>query len=124
MRTHGLNSTYTAGCRCEDCTVARRDYQRGYRFRGATQEATYQLPVGKAPGAWVDQARCKGMDVEVFFPKVGGGGIPEAVLVCHDCPVRVPCLEYALSENITEGVWGGKTGRERKAIRRKWRAAS
>lgn len=29
-RVHGTRSKYTAGCRCEPCTVANRDYQRGY----------------------------------------------------------------------------------------------
>lgn len=25
---HGKNASYTAGCRCTDCTRARRDYER------------------------------------------------------------------------------------------------
>lgn len=27
-RTHGLRSTYKAGCRCKPCTVANREYHR------------------------------------------------------------------------------------------------
>lgn len=30
---HGKNSSYTAGCRCEDCTKARSDYGRAARAR-------------------------------------------------------------------------------------------
>jgi WhiB family transcriptional regulator, redox-sensing transcriptional regulator len=29
----------------------------------------------------------------------------------------VPCLEWALSEGVSSGVWGGTTEEERRAIR-------
>lgn len=29
-RVCGTRSKYNAGCRCEPCTIANRDYQRGY----------------------------------------------------------------------------------------------
>lgn len=29
--THGLRSTYIAGCRCGPCTAAQRVYMRGYK---------------------------------------------------------------------------------------------
>jgi hypothetical protein len=32
-RTHGLKTTYTAGCRCTPCTEARREYDR-QRYKG------------------------------------------------------------------------------------------
>ena len=31
MSDHGTNSRYTQGCRCPDCTNARRLYMRNYR---------------------------------------------------------------------------------------------
>lgn len=34
------------------------------------------------------------------------------------CKVSDQCLEYALTNNIRDGIWGGKTRDERKAIRR------
>jgi hypothetical protein len=36
--------------------------------------------------------------------------------VCARCPVRQPCLEYALSNRIASGVWGGLTERERRPL--------
>ncbi len=34
-RRHATRSRYNAGCRCERCTEAHRDYQRALRARGA-----------------------------------------------------------------------------------------
>ena len=34
--THGLRSTYIAGCHCDRCKAAQRDYQR--RWREATAD--------------------------------------------------------------------------------------
>jgi WhiB family redox-sensing transcriptional regulator len=115
----GTNYAYQNGCRCDDCREARKLYQRDYRKRG--HQNPHQIEPGHMPGPWVDDAKCKGMDVDLFFPAVGGGGVPDAVQVCNGCPVRVDCLDYALTHNIVEGIWGGLTGRDRKAIRRKWR---
>src|SRR5256885_109735 len=33
MRTHGRRSTYTNGCRCDECKAAHRAYQRKYHRR-------------------------------------------------------------------------------------------
>jgi hypothetical protein len=35
---------------------------------------------------------------------------------CTGCPVRTECLEYALATNSADGIWGGTTERERRAI--------
>jgi hypothetical protein len=51
----------------------------------------------------------------VFFPESGESAGP-ARLVCARCPVRESCLEYALSNRITHGVWGGLTDRERRGL--------
>ena len=36
---------------------------------------------------------------------------------CARCPVRQPCLVYALDEKIAHGIWGGLTERERRVLR-------
>lgn len=44
--------------------------------------------------------------------------IQAAKQVCFTCPERIPCLTWALETDQAFGVWGGKTERERKSIKR------
>ncbi|MDA8314108.1 MAG: WhiB family transcriptional regulator [Actinomycetota bacterium] len=79
--------------------------------------------VYSAEGAyWRAQARCKGL-VHLFFPS-RGESVSEAKEVCATCPVARECLEYALAHHERFGIWGGKTERERRRIRRIRRAAA
>lgn len=71
--------------------------------------------------AWMERARCLDADPELFFPAKGGSADP-AKAVCAACPVRVPCLDYALDHGERLGVWGGTTPRERRELRRSVRA--
>jgi len=65
---------------------------------------------------WRELAACRGADLNLFFPARGGSAEP-ARQVCAACPVRQPCLDYAVSNAITDGIWGGLTERERRALR-------
>ena len=62
---------------------------------------------------------CCGTDLDVFFPERGESAGP-ARQVCVRCPVCQSCLEYALSNRITHGIWGGLTERERRPLRTRW----
>jgi len=64
---------------------------------------------------WRQQAACHGTDLNLFYPERGQSAGP-ARQVCAQCPVRQPCLEYALSNRITHGIWGGLTERERRPL--------
>ena len=68
---------------------------------------------------WRERAACRGTDLEVFFPERGEAAGP-ARRVCAACPVRQPCLDYAITNRITHGVWGGLSERERRALRSGW----
>ena len=68
---------------------------------------------------WRELAACRGIDLEVFFPERGESAGP-ARRVCAACPVRQPCLDYAISNRISHGIWGGLTERERCALRSGW----
>jgi hypothetical protein len=72
---------------------------------------------------WRELAACRGTDLEVFFPERGESAEP-ARQVCAACPVRQPCLDYAISNRIVHGVWGGLTERERRALQSRWVRAS
>ena len=66
---------------------------------------------------WMAQGNCAESDPNVFFPS-DGAGVEIARRVCTDCPVKSPCLEYALINRIDHGVWGGTSERERRRIAR------
>ncbi len=72
---------------------------------------------------WRDLAACRGIDLDVFFPGRGEPAGP-ARQVCTACPVRQPCLDYAITNRIVHGVWGGLAERERRALRSGWVRAS
>jgi WhiB family redox-sensing transcriptional regulator len=74
-----------------------------------------------APANWRDDAACRDADPELFFP-IGTAGpalreIGEAKRICRCCPVQTRCLAWALDHGIPDGVWGGTTEDERRAIR-------
>ena len=72
---------------------------------------------------WRELAACRGADLEVFFPGRGESAEP-ARQVCAGCPVRQPCLDYAITNRIVHGIWGGLTERERRALQSRWVRAS
>lgn len=114
MTHHGTYGGYARdGCRCPDCRAASAEYSRGRRSRlRSPLEPTFLAT------PWAAQAACRGADQTVFFP-VRGELVGPARRVCAGCPVRESCLEYALANNEKFGVWGGKSERERRRIRRR-----
>ena len=72
---------------------------------------------------WRELAACRGADLDLFFPERGESAEP-ARQVCGRCPVRQPCLDYAVTNGITYGIWGGLAERERRALRSGWLRAS
>jgi len=72
--------------------------------------------------SWHQLARCRGVDPEVFYPvSDDDDAAEEAKSICALCPVREPCLEFALSTREKDGVWGGLTERERRRVLRRRR---
>jgi len=71
---------------------------------------------------WVNNAKCREEDPELFFP-IGSTGpaaiqVEAAKSVCMACDVRADCLEWALTTGQDAGVWGGLSEDERRALRR------
>ena len=73
---------------------------------------------------WMALGNCREEPPSRFFPS-DGVGVEVARRICATCPVQSPCLEYALSQRIDHGVWGGASERERRRIlkRRRLEAA-
>ncbi len=66
--------------------------------------------------AWMAEAACREMGVDTFVHgRTGNPRTPKAV--CAGCPVREPCLAFAMADSDLEGVWGGTSTRERRAMR-------
>lgn len=73
---------------------------------------------------WQELAACNGLDPNIFVPSCEGRGgktrstYKEARKHCQSCLVIEQCLNFALTENMEFGMYGGMTPRERKRIRR------
>jgi WhiB family redox-sensing transcriptional regulator len=77
---------------------------------------------GNGVGSWRVHAACRGVDPDLFFPARGEMTAP-AKAVCSSCPVRSECLTDALEQREKFGIWGGRSERERRQIRKRQRAA-
>lgn len=76
----------------------------------------------KRTADWRDEALCREMNDDTFFPQPGDtDGTETAKAICARCPVQPTCLEVALAEEGGRtkdnrfGVWGGLTHNQRYA---------
>lgn len=81
--------------------------------QGLNEAFGYELE----PTPWTERAGCIGSDPDLFFPGRGESCAP-AKAICAPCPVRSECLDYARRWNISFGVWGGTSERERRQLPR------
>ncbi|MER6579613.1 WhiB family transcriptional regulator [Nonomuraea sp. NPDC001023] len=69
---------------------------------------------------WSRRAACLELDPELFFPiSLEGPGrsqVEKAKTICGRCPVRRPCLQYALDTRQAHGVWGGTDPEQRREL--------
>lgn len=72
---------------------------------------------------WRQHSACRGVDPDIFYP-ASDDEAEVAKAVCAQCPVRQPCLEYALTNRERDGVWGGATEKERRRILRQRRKSA
>ena len=77
---------------------------------------------------WRTAAACLMADPDLFFPISPAGPserqIARAKAICARCPVRPECLEFALSQGLAYGIWGGTTPEDRQRDRRRKRRAA
>ena len=100
------------------CTV--HDEQRLRPRRGVGQD-------GRRRASWRESAACRFLETDLFFP-IGKTGraveeIQRAKAVCASCPVRQPCLTFALDTHQGYGIWGGYDEDERRVMLRRRRKA-
>jgi len=72
---------------------------------------------------WQLKAACRGPQSAVFFPPAVFERKDEklerearAKDICRTCPVKSPCLDYAIRIKEPHGIWGGLNETERKNI--------
>lgn len=70
---------------------------------------------------WVAEARCAepGLDPEMFFPHTGESSLEATESVrrfCRGCTVVNQCAEYAIANEIDDGIWGGLTPHTRRRL--------
>ena len=67
---------------------------------------------------WMDKAKCAEVGGDAWFPDIGGDGGKAQIEICNTCPAKRQCLEFGMNAaNLGYGIYGGKTPRQRKAIR-------
>lgn len=90
---------------------------------GVRSPIEYPYPALDRADAWRDEAACREVGLEPFFPDKGERtAIHHAKALCARCPSRLACLEAGMNER--HGVWGGTTEQERRILRRQRREAS
>lgn len=117
-------STYSnRGCRCDGCREASNI------ARAATRAANEAAPAATVPhggrqssvglvdisSEWVQHGACRDADTDLFFPEERAHA-DEARAFCDRCTVREECLNYALANGLSDGVWGGTSARQRRAL--------
>lgn len=74
---------------------------------------------------WRRHAACLGEDPDLFFPEgtphseAWQEQVDEAKSICHDCPVKDKCLQFAIDTEQENGVWGGLCGSEIQTVVRR-----
>lgn len=72
---------------------------------------------------WMDDAYCRlnRAPIDLFFlDNPGPQGVDRVIdTYCANCSVTTECLNYALNNHISMGIFGGKSGRDRRILQRK-----
>lgn len=73
--------------------------------------------------SWQAKAACRGPQTSLFFPpshferkEEKESREAKAKAICRTCPVRQPCLDYALRIREPHGIWGGLNEIERRQL--------
>lgn len=67
---------------------------------------------------WMDSALCAQVDPDLFILDGKGSHYTKATrAVCAACPVAAECLQHALDLDISDGLYGGLTAKERRRLR-------
>jgi WhiB family redox-sensing transcriptional regulator len=100
----------------DDALVTAAEFAFYYSLMVTTGDDLPDFTEVFAPPAWHAQAACRGVDVNIFFPGVGGSTWTAKALR-GTCPVAEPCRAYAMGDTDVHGVWGGTSKGQRSVLR-------
>lgn len=92
-----------------------RQYAAHHSPRVARTSTTQKAAAKLAGPALSQKPPCASEDPEIFWDDTLVG---LARAICAPCPVRAQCLQWALEQRETAGVWGGLSASERVQLRR------
>ena len=82
--------------------------------KNKVERGLYQLPVPNATELAAFQKEIAAKQAPKATAKAAK--VAKAKAICDTCPVAKECLDFALSEDIEFGIFGGATPQERKAM--------
>jgi len=63
---------------------------------------------------------CSQTDPEMWYPDKGEA-VAAAKKLCNTCPIKNICLEFAIVNHETHGIWGGVgAGERRRLVKRRY----
>lgn len=68
---------------------------------------------------WAGEALCGEVDGDAWYSE-DPAERRIAKAICHVCPVRQDCLDYAVRTNQRWGIWGGMSEFARRKLRRRF----
>jgi len=74
-----------------------------------------EKPVSGWPD-WRQSGACGDMDPDDLFAEPGSRAEARVLEACAACPVHRECLAFALEHSIADGIWGGLTEADLRAL--------
>ena len=71
---------------------------------------------------WMDDAECVGYNPNWWFTDGLAHKKAEtqmAMEICNECPVTAQCLNYAMSQRLSDGIFGGLRAHQRNELHKK-----
>lgn len=85
-------------------------------------EVALPLGLNDTQRDWMDHAYCRlnNISMSSYFPPRGDSvGVKDLIAeTCEQCSVQEECLNYALNNFLSIGIYGGKTGRQRRQLQK------
>lgn len=100
----------------------RSEYEAGLTEAEDRAEEGLALLSTLSGRGWFVNTECLGLSTETTFYPSRGAPTRPAKDICRDCSARLDCGVVGIVRNEKFGIWGGLSERERRRIRKQYRA--